>query len=186
MQAKPPSLRRYVGYNKEQSLSYMTRMVCNLSWSKLSCFCHIEILLGEELAPSVTHLVPSVNVSQIVKDTSKEVFVDMQQISEGYTRYWAPNYIWWKWLHLPWFSRLWIWCNWRVGGCLKIHWEAVCYNWSERSVTCNLVSFLDFSLSWVTIIFSGIVYQWTALVPFHLQNLDSSIKGQEKVSARVL
>jgi hypothetical protein len=31
MQARQPSLRKFVGYNKEQSLSYMTRMVCKLS-----------------------------------------------------------------------------------------------------------------------------------------------------------
>jgi hypothetical protein len=44
----------------------------------------------------------------------------------------------------------------------------------KRSVTCN---FLGFSHIWVTMILSGIVYQWTALVLSCLQNLISSIKG---------
>ena len=82
MLARQPFLRRFVVYNKEPSPSYMTGMVSSV-WKLKKLPFHSELLLGEELAPSVAHLMPSVEVSQIVQDTCIDASADIHQILRG-------------------------------------------------------------------------------------------------------
>ena len=179
MQARQPFWRRFVVYNKGQNPSYTTRMVSRVG---VKLLLHIEFLSGLLLAPSATHLMPSVEVSQKVE--LHRCLCDINIFSERHTWYRAPDYIPWKQLYLPWLSGLWIWCNWGVGTCLEIHREEVNHNWTQRSVTCNLVSVIGFSETFQLIKgFIGTAYPWTALALSYLLNLSSSIKGQGMVSA---
>ena len=50
-------------YNRGPSPQYMTKMVSQ-EVKAVGAVLHIDFLLGEELVPSVTHLMPSVEVSQ--------------------------------------------------------------------------------------------------------------------------
>ena len=131
------------------------------------------------------HLMPSMEVSCRVKYVDLYPLMSNQfwKLAEGCTWYWAPGYLSRQQFCLPWLWGFWSW--WKQGDrdCLEIHWEAVYCNWSEESITCNLVSYtIDSVHSWITILFIGIVYQWTALVLYNLQNLSSSIKEQGKAS----
>ena len=135
MLARQPSLRRFVVLQREYNLSYMTRWV---SFMK-SCapVSHIPFLLGKQLEPSETDLMPSVKVSEwFIMDILSHCI----QLSERLAWYWASNHIWWKQLYLPWLTRFWVWCKGGDGYCLGLHREAVYCNWAEGSVACNLVS----------------------------------------------
>ena len=72
---------------------------------------------------SVTDLTPSLEASV---DTYSSPLTNMQSISEGYAWYWAPDYLPWKQLYLPWLSRFWSGCNRGDEHCYEIHWRASC------------------------------------------------------------
>jgi hypothetical protein len=70
---------------------------------------------------------------------------------------------------------------------LEIAWEFIAKKSAETELKNQLhaIWYLVLSLyihCCLTKLLVGTVYPWTALVPFYLQNLNSSIKGQEKVS----
>src|SRR6266576_5507376 len=69
---------------------------------------------------------------------------------------------------------------------LEIAWEFIEKKSAEtelkKPAACNLVSCFIPSQYWPTWLPVGTVYPWTALVPFYLQNFNSSIKGQAEVS----
>ena len=148
-------------------------------WVWLLCCLWLLSVAGNQLEHSVIHLMPSLEVSQIIM---YECTHSNAMITERPAWYWASTYIPWKQLYLPWLSGVWIWFNWGIGDCLEVHWKEVCRNWAEKSAACNLVYCsipLHYWLTWLPL---GTVYPWTALVLFNLQNLNSSIKGQAEVS----
>ena len=70
--------------------------------------------------------------------------------------------------------------NWRLlGGLLKRSQQKL--SWRINCMQFGISGFipLQYCLTWLPV---GTVYPWIALVPFYLQNLNSSIKGQAEVS----
>src|SRR6266550_8362542 len=69
---------------------------------------------------------------------------------------------------------------------LEIAWEFIEKKSAEtelkKPAACNLVSCFIPSQYWPTWLPVGTVYPWTALIPFYLQNFNSSIKGQAEAS----
>ena len=97
----------------------------------------VKFLAGNRLKKSVNHLMPSLEVSQIMM--YGHTMHSHAMIKERLAWYWASNYIPWKWLYLPWLSGIWIWFNWGIRDCLAVYWEEVCRNWAEKPAACNLV-----------------------------------------------
>ena len=101
------------------------------------CILWLLFLADNQLTQSVIHLMPSLEVSQLMMYGCTHSYAAL--ITERPAQYWASNYIPWKQLYLPWLSGFWIWFNWGIGHGLEVHWKEICRNWAEESAACNLV-----------------------------------------------